>query len=73
MLLALDRAGNAGPAVAVRGTYLSPLEWTELVAAAGGRFRGLVWPLQVHDEPIRRVTRDELQFAARIERAGIAA
>ncbi|HEY4118915.1 MAG TPA: hypothetical protein VGM56_13710 [Byssovorax sp.] len=72
MLLALDRVGNAGPAVAVRGTYLSPREWTELVDATGGRFRGLGWPLQVHDEPIRRITRDELQFAARVERRGVA-
>ncbi len=68
MLLAMDRVGNAGPGVAVRGTYFSPREWVELADRAGGHFAELVWPLQIHDEPIRRVTGDELQFAARIEK-----
>ncbi|HEY4119143.1 MAG TPA: class I SAM-dependent methyltransferase [Byssovorax sp.] len=67
MLTALDRAGNAGPGVLVRATYFSPGEWVEMVHAAGGHVASLSWPLQIHDEPIRRLTRDELQFAARLE------
>ena len=69
VLLWMDRVGNAAPGVDVRGTYFSPGEWSAMVAACGGRFAGLDWPLQIHDYPFRLVTRDELQFAARIERA----
>jgi hypothetical protein len=39
-----------------------------MVAAAGGRFTGLEWPLQIHDFPFRLVTQDRLQFAAAVER-----
>jgi SAM-dependent methyltransferase len=67
VLLWMDRVGNAAPGVEVRGTYFSPSEWVEMVASSGGRFAGLDWPLQIHDYPFRLVTRDELQFAARIE------
>jgi SAM-dependent methyltransferase len=70
ILLWMDVVGNAGPAVEVRGTYFGPREWVELVTAAGGRFTGLTWPLQIHDYPFRLVTQDRLQFAARIEKLG---
>ena len=69
ILLAMDLVGNAGPGVAVRGTYFNAREWAELVQGAGGRFTGLQWPLRIHDIPFRWITRDEVQFAARIERA----
>jgi SAM-dependent methyltransferase len=69
ILLWMDRAGNHGPAVLVRGTYWSPAEWVEMVAGAGGRFAGLTWPLRIHDYPFRLITQDRLQFAARIEHA----
>lgn len=69
ILLWMDRIGNAAPGVLVRGTYFSPGEWAEMVAACGGRFAGITWPLRIHDAPFRLVTRDELQFAARIEHA----
>jgi hypothetical protein len=67
ILLAMDVVGNAGPGVDVRGTYFDAREWAEMVAAAGGRFTGLDWPLRIHDFPYRWVTRDQVQFAAAIE------
>lgn len=70
ILLWMDQVGNAAPGVHVRGTYWTPAEWVEMVNAAGGRIAKLEWPLQIHDYPFRLVTRDELQFAARIEHAG---
>jgi len=69
LLLAMDVVGNAEAGVFVRGTYFSPAEWVSLARAAGGRITGLVWPLRIHDAPFRLITQDELQFAARIERA----
>lgn len=69
ILLWMDQAGNAAPGVHVRGTYWSPAEWVEMVSACGGRIAKLAWPLQIHDYPFRLVTRDELQFAARVEHA----
>ncbi len=67
ILLAMDLVGNAGPGVAVVGTYFSAREWAEMVADAGGRFAGLHWPLRIHDFPFRWITQDRVQFAARIE------
>jgi SAM-dependent methyltransferase len=69
ILLLMDVIGNASTAVDVRGTYFAPGEWVELVTKAGGRFTRLEWPLQIHDWPFRLVTRDQLQFAARVEHA----
>lgn len=69
LLLAMDVVGNAEAGVLVRGTYFSPAEWVQLARAAGGRITGLTWPLRIHDAPFRLITQDELQFAARIERA----
>jgi SAM-dependent methyltransferase len=68
ILLAMDRVGNAGPGVLVRGTYFSAAEWAALVRDAGGRFTGLTWPMRVHSLPFRLVTWDTLQFTAKIER-----
>jgi ubiquinone/menaquinone biosynthesis C-methylase UbiE len=67
LLLAMDVVGNAEAGVLVRGTYFSPAEWIEMVRRAEGRITSLRWPLRIHDAPMRFVTRDELQFAARIE------
>jgi SAM-dependent methyltransferase len=69
ILLWMDMAGNAAPGVTVRGTYFTPGQWVEMVTACGGRVTHLDWPLQIHDYPFRLVTRDELQFAARVEHA----
>jgi SAM-dependent methyltransferase len=69
ILLIMDVVGNAAPAVEVRGTYLTPASWIDLVTSAGGRVTALEWPLQIHDYPWRVVTRDALQFAARVEKA----
>jgi 2-polyprenyl-3-methyl-5-hydroxy-6-metoxy-1,4-benzoquinol methylase len=68
MLLALDVVGNAEAGVLVRGTYFSPAQWIEMVRDAGGRVGELVWPMQIHVTPLRYVTRDELQFAMRVEK-----
>jgi 2-polyprenyl-3-methyl-5-hydroxy-6-metoxy-1,4-benzoquinol methylase len=68
MLLALDVVGNAEAGVLVRGTYFSPTEWIEMVRDAGGRVAALEWPMQIHRAPLRYVTRDELQFAMRVEK-----
>jgi SAM-dependent methyltransferase len=70
LLLWMDQIGNASHDIHVRGTYFGPREWAEMVAAAGGRFTGLEWPLQIHDYPFRLVTQDRLQFAAGVEREG---
>lgn len=68
MLLALDVAGNAEAGVLVRGTYFSPNEWVDVVRDAGGRMMRLEWPMRIHKAPICYVTRDELQFAMRVEK-----
>lgn len=68
ILRVLDEVGNAQQGIGVRGTYLSPAAWLDLVARAGGAVTGQVWPLHIHRSPIHHVTRDELQFAARVER-----
>ncbi|MCC6556879.1 MAG: methyltransferase domain-containing protein [Polyangiaceae bacterium] len=72
ILLLMDLAGNAAPAVHVRGTYCSPGDLVDLVRGAGGRITALTWPLRIHDLPFRLVTQDRLQFAALIERAAAA-
>ncbi len=69
MLLALDVVGNAEAGVLVRGTYFSPNEWIEMVRDVGGRIGLLEWPMQIHATPLRYVTRDELQFAMRVEKS----
>jgi len=69
ILLALDMVGNAESGVLVRGTYFSPNQWIEMVREAGGRIGRLEWPMQIHASPIRYVTRDELQFAIRIDKS----
>jgi SAM-dependent methyltransferase len=70
ILLWMDLVGNAIPGVHVRGTYFGPRAWVELVAAAGGRFTGIRWPLRIHDLPFRLVTQDRLQFAAAVKKGG---
>jgi SAM-dependent methyltransferase len=67
LLEVMDRVGNAAHEVAVRATYFTPGDFSRLVERAGGRVRGLWWPLRIHDLPFRLVTQDRLQFAARIE------
>lgn len=69
VLLAMDLSANGFYDIGVAGNYLDPGAWHELVRRASGRVEKLVWPLHVHALPLRLVTRSELQFAARIERA----
>jgi 2-polyprenyl-3-methyl-5-hydroxy-6-metoxy-1,4-benzoquinol methylase len=66
VLLAMDMLGNYSTGVLVRGTYLSPPQWVDLVAAAGGTVDKLVWPFEVHALPWRIVTRSEYQFLMRV-------
>jgi len=67
LLHTMDIVGNAEAGVLVRGTYFSPAEWIDLAREAGGRITELRWPMKIHSTPLRLVTRDELQFAARLE------
>jgi SAM-dependent methyltransferase len=69
MLLAMDLSANGFYDIGVRGTYLEPGAWHDLVRRASARVEKLVWPLHVHALPLRLLTRSELQFAARIVRA----
>ncbi len=69
VLLAMDVIGNYAQGILVRGTYLAPDEWVDLVAAAGGTIDSLKWPFEVHNLPWRVVTRSELQFVARVRKA----
>lgn len=70
VLLAMDVLGNYSTGVLVRGKYLSPPEWVDLVARAGGAIDKLVWPFDVHSLPVRLVTRSEYQFVMRVVRKG---
>ncbi|MEP7121276.1 MAG: class I SAM-dependent methyltransferase [Byssovorax sp.] len=70
ILLAMDRVGNAGPGVLVRGTYFTGGDFATLVHDAGGRITGLSWPLRIHDLPWRLITQDRLQFTAKIQHLG---
>jgi len=72
VLLAMDMLGNYSTGVLVRGTYLSPPQWVDLVTAAGGKVDKLVWPFEVHGLPWRIVTRSEYQFLMRVVPAGAA-
>jgi SAM-dependent methyltransferase len=67
LLWLMDVAGNAAPGVEVRGNYLQPQQWFELVDRVGGRICAVDWPLRIHDLPWRVLTRSELQFAALVE------
>ena len=64
----LDRVGNAQQAIPTRDAYVTPTTWLALVDRVGGTITKQLWPLDVHDAPIRTITRSELQFAARVER-----
>lgn len=68
VLWAMDVFGNYAPGVTVRGHYLSPSEWVELVSASGGKVDKLVWPFRVHDLPFTLVARSEYQFLMRVSR-----
>jgi SAM-dependent methyltransferase len=67
MLRVLDEVGNAQQRVAVRARYFSPAEWLDSIDRAGACVTAQIWPLRVHPPPICWVTRDEIQFAARVE------
>ena len=66
VLWAMDAFGNYAPGITVRGHYLSPAEWVELIAGARARVDKLVWPFRVHDLPWRLVARSEYQFLMRV-------
>ncbi len=71
VLLAMDIFGNYKAGVLVRGHYLTPPAWVDLVLAAGGRIDALRWPVDVHDTPIRWVARSQYQFAMRVRHANV--
>jgi len=66
VLLAMDVFGNYKAGVVVRGNYLTPPGWIELVTGAGATIDRLAWPLEIHDLPFRLVARSEYQFAMRV-------
>jgi 2-polyprenyl-3-methyl-5-hydroxy-6-metoxy-1,4-benzoquinol methylase len=66
VLFAMDIIGNCAQGIAVTGNYLSPPEWVDLFAKAGGTADKLLWPFDVHSLPFRLITRSEYQFVARV-------
>ncbi len=69
VLWAMDMFGNMHFGVKVRGNYLSPSQWVDLVAQSGGTIDKLVWPFKIHAAPITLVARSEYQFLMRVVRA----
>jgi SAM-dependent methyltransferase len=69
VLLAMDIVGNYKAGVLVRGKYLSPPDWIDLVVNAGGVVDRMKWPLEIHDLPWRIITRSEYQFVMRVRSA----
>jgi len=67
LLLSMDLVGNAAAGVPVRGHYLEPSQWFALVEQSGGHLVAIHWPLRVHSQPWRWLTRSGLQFAAWLE------
>jgi SAM-dependent methyltransferase len=70
VLLAMDIFGNYAAGVLVRGHYLTPPQWIELVTSAGGAIDRVLWPFEVHDLPWRLVAKSEYQFLMRVRRPG---
>jgi SAM-dependent methyltransferase len=68
VLLVMDIVGNYAQGIDVRGKYLSPPEWIDLVQRCGGSVEKLDWPLRIHSLPFRLVARSEYQFVARVVR-----
>ena len=68
VLWAMDMFGNSAFGVKVRGNYLSPPQWVDLVAASGGAIEKLVWPFRIHTAPFHLVARSEYQFLMRVIR-----
>jgi ubiquinone/menaquinone biosynthesis C-methylase UbiE len=68
VLWAMDMFGNTAFGVKVRGNYLSPPQWVDLVTASGGSIEKLVWPFRVHPAALRLVARAEYQFLMRVVR-----
>ena len=68
MLLAMDVFGNYAAGVIVRGHYLTPAQWIELVTSSGGAIDKVLWPFEVHDLPWRLVFKSEYQFVMRVKK-----
>ena len=69
VLLAMDIFGNYAAGVLVRGHYLTPPQWMELVTSSGGVIEKLRWPFEIHDLPWRLVAKSDYQFLMRVKRA----
>ena len=69
VLLAMDIFGNYAAGVLVRGHYLTPPQWIELVTESGGVIEQLRWPFEIHELPWRLVARSDYQFLMRVKRA----
>jgi SAM-dependent methyltransferase len=69
VLWAMDMFGNSAFGVKVRGNYLSPPQWVDLVSRTGGSIEKLVWPFKIHNAPITLVARSEYQFLMRITKS----
>jgi SAM-dependent methyltransferase len=69
VLLAMDIFGNYKAGILVRGNYLTPPAWIDLVTSAGATIDRLVWPLRIHDLPFHLIARSKYQFAMRLRHA----
>ena len=66
VLSAMDRTSNFGEHALTAGRYLSPAQWPNLVADAGGRIDHMEWPFRVHDLPWRLVASSRYQLLLRV-------
>ena len=72
VLLAMDNSSNFSVHELANGRYLSPIEWVNLIAAAGGHIEEMVAPFPVHELPWRLIARSEYQVLFRVSREGAA-
>jgi len=69
MLLAMDLFGNYASGVHVEGRYLTPPQWVDIIARAGGEIEKIVSPFRVHNLPWRLLARSDYQFVMCVKHA----